>query len=119
MRWETHKGLTICWICSQIVALDSRSPRGSFAGAPCARCRSRSLHGREADRDAARHGSVFRDMRFVLVGPAARRQRLRANLPEGIDVAGEAPTMGAARALALDRRVLVAGHNPDGRRRSS
>jgi len=41
-------------------------------------------------------------MRFVLVGPPARRQRLRANLPEGIDVAGEAPTMGAARALAVD-----------------
>ncbi len=41
-------------------------------------------------------------MRLVLVGPPARRQRLRANLPEGIDVAGEAPTMGAARALAVD-----------------
>ncbi len=38
-------------------------------------------------------------MRVVLVGPAARRQRLRAELPEGVDVAGEAATLGAARAL--------------------
>ncbi len=38
-------------------------------------------------------------MRVVLVGPAARRQRLRAELPEGVDIAGEAATLGAARAL--------------------
>ena len=38
-------------------------------------------------------------MRVVLVGPPSRRQRLRAALPEGMDVAGEAATLGAARAL--------------------
>lgn len=53
-------------------------------------------------------------MRFVLVGPPARRQRLRANLPEGIDVAGEAPTMVTARALAVDPDAyLVAAATPD------
>ena len=38
-------------------------------------------------------------MRVVLVGPPSRRQRLRAELPEGMDVAGEAATLSAARAL--------------------
>ena len=38
-------------------------------------------------------------MRLVLVGSPARRQRLRAELPEGIDVAGEAATLSVARAL--------------------
>jgi DNA-binding NarL/FixJ family response regulator len=41
-------------------------------------------------------------MRVVLVGPPARRQRLREELPEGLDVAGEAATLGAARALDAD-----------------
>ena len=41
-------------------------------------------------------------MRVVLVGPPARRQRLHAELPEGIDVAGEAATLSAARALDAD-----------------
>ena len=41
-------------------------------------------------------------MRVVLVGPAARRQRLRSELPEGIDVAGEAATLSAAGALGAD-----------------
>ena len=41
-------------------------------------------------------------MRVVLVGPPARRQRLRAQLPDGVDVAGEAATLGAARALGAD-----------------
>jgi len=36
-------------------------------------------------------------MRVVLVGPSSRRQRLRAELPDGIDVVGEAATLGAAR----------------------
>ena len=56
---------------------------------------------READRDAARRVLIV-VMRVVLVGPPARRQRLRAQLPEGIDVAGEAATLGAARALDAD-----------------
>jgi DNA-binding NarL/FixJ family response regulator len=38
-------------------------------------------------------------MRVVLVGPPARRQRLRGELPDGVDVAGEAATVSAARAL--------------------
>jgi DNA-binding NarL/FixJ family response regulator len=37
-------------------------------------------------------------MRVVLVGPPSRRQRLRAELPEGIDVVSEAATLSAARA---------------------
>ena len=49
-------------------------------------------------------------MRVVLVGSAARRQRLRAELPEGIDVAGEAATLAAARALGANvDAYLVAG----------
>lgn len=41
-------------------------------------------------------------MRVVLVGPAQRRARLRMQLPEGIEVAGETPTLGGARALGVD-----------------
>jgi DNA-binding NarL/FixJ family response regulator len=41
-------------------------------------------------------------MRVVLVGPPARRQQLRAELPEGLDVAGEAASLSAARALAVE-----------------
>ena len=37
-------------------------------------------------------------MRVVLVGPPSRRQRLRAELPEGLDVVSEAATLSAARA---------------------
>ena len=40
-------------------------------------------------------------MRVVLVGAPARRERLRAQLPDGIDVVGEARTLGDARALGL------------------
>jgi DNA-binding NarL/FixJ family response regulator len=38
-------------------------------------------------------------MRVLLVGTPARRQRLRAELPECIGIVGEAATLGAARAL--------------------
>jgi len=41
-------------------------------------------------------------MRVVLIGPAVRRQRLRALLPDGMLVIAEASTMRAARALGLD-----------------
>jgi DNA-binding NarL/FixJ family response regulator len=41
-------------------------------------------------------------MRVVLVGPLARRQRLRAELPDSIEVAGEAASLSAARALAVE-----------------
>jgi two-component system nitrate/nitrite response regulator NarL len=52
-------------------------------------------------------------MRVVLVGSLARRQRLRADLPEGVEVAAEAATLGAAR--SLDTTVdayLVAAAGP-------
>jgi len=37
-------------------------------------------------------------MRVVLVGPPSRRQRLRAELPNGIEVVAETATLSAARA---------------------
>jgi DNA-binding NarL/FixJ family response regulator len=53
-------------------------------------------------------------MRVVLVGPAPRRERLRAQLPSGIEVAGEAPTLSAARALGIDANAyLIAASPPD------
>jgi DNA-binding NarL/FixJ family response regulator len=54
-------------------------------------------------------------MRLVLVGSPARRQRLRAELPEGIEVAGEAATLSAARALdAVADAYLIAGPETTG-----
>jgi DNA-binding NarL/FixJ family response regulator len=49
-------------------------------------------------------------MRVVLVGPLSRRGRLRAELPEGMELAGEAASMSAARALDLgpDAYLLAA-----------
>lgn len=41
-------------------------------------------------------------MRVVLVGPPLRRQRLRAELPDAMQVIAEASTMSAARALGHD-----------------
>jgi DNA-binding NarL/FixJ family response regulator len=38
-------------------------------------------------------------MRVILVGPADERKRLRARTPDGIEIAGEAPDLTAARAL--------------------
>ena len=40
-------------------------------------------------------------MQVILVGPYARRQQLRAQLPPDIEVIGDAPTMGAARTLGV------------------
>ena len=51
-------------------------------------------------------------MRVVLVGPALRRDRLRAQLPPGVEVAGEAPTLGAARALGLDASAYLLAATP-------
>jgi DNA-binding NarL/FixJ family response regulator len=51
-------------------------------------------------------------MRVVLVGTPAERARLRRALANGIEVVGEALTLGAARAIDCDA-FLVA---PDGRR---
>jgi DNA-binding NarL/FixJ family response regulator len=49
-------------------------------------------------------------MRVVLVGPPARRERLRSALPEGIDVLAEATTLAAAREFAshVEAYLLVA-----------
>ena len=53
-------------------------------------------------------------MRVVLVGPAVRRDRLRAQLPSELEIAGEAPTMSAARALGVDASAyLIAASPPD------
>jgi DNA-binding NarL/FixJ family response regulator len=54
-------------------------------------------------------------MRVVLVGSPARRQRLRADLPDGIEVAAEAATLGAARALgsAVDAYLVSAAGSAD------
>jgi DNA-binding NarL/FixJ family response regulator len=43
-------------------------------------------------------------MRVILVGPAEERRRLRTRVPSGLEIAGEAATIAAARALpvALD-----------------
>jgi DNA-binding NarL/FixJ family response regulator len=53
-------------------------------------------------------------MRVILVGTQARRQRLRAEVPAGVDVIAEAGTMSAARALGLEADAfLIADESPD------
>lgn len=49
-------------------------------------------------------------MRVVLVGTRARRERLRAQLPDGIEIAGEARTLGDARACGpgIDAYLIAA-----------
>ena len=47
-------------------------------------------------------------MRLVLVGPPARRDRLRRDLPDGVEIVGEAATMGEARALEADAYLIAA-----------
>jgi DNA-binding NarL/FixJ family response regulator len=52
-------------------------------------------------------------MRIVLVGPAGRLRRLRAQVPDGLDVIGEAATLSAARLVAGEPDAfLVAGAEP-------
>jgi DNA-binding NarL/FixJ family response regulator len=46
-------------------------------------------------------------MRVVIVGPAALRQRLRRQLPEGVEVVGEAASVNLARALRADAEAYV------------
>jgi DNA-binding NarL/FixJ family response regulator len=46
-------------------------------------------------------------MRVVIVGPPAGRERLRASLPEGLEVVAEAQTLGAARASEPDADAYV------------
>src|ERR1041385_1526567 len=53
-------------------------------------------------------------MRVVLVGPPAARARLRRELPEGVEVAGEAPTLAAARAANdADAYLLAADEDAE------
>jgi ATP/maltotriose-dependent transcriptional regulator MalT len=49
-------------------------------------------------------------MRVVLIGPPSRRRRLRAELPEGIDVVAEVAALSDARALGdgADAYLLTA-----------
>jgi DNA-binding NarL/FixJ family response regulator len=52
-------------------------------------------------------------MRVVLVGSQARRDRLRAELPSGMDAVAEAPTLSAARMLGAGADAfLVADASP-------
>lgn len=41
-------------------------------------------------------------LRVALVGPSARRQRLRAQLADGLEIVAESGTLGAARRIAAD-----------------
>jgi DNA-binding NarL/FixJ family response regulator len=54
-------------------------------------------------------------MRVVLVGPPARRQRLREQLPIGLDVVADAANVAEARAIhaAADAYLIAAASDPD------
>lgn len=51
-------------------------------------------------------------MRVVLVGPAEGRARLRAFLADGMDVVGEAATLGAARSAAFEADAWLIAPDP-------
>jgi len=51
-------------------------------------------------------------MRVVLVGARPRRLRLRAELPEGVEVVAEATTLGAARASADNADAYLIAATP-------
>jgi DNA-binding NarL/FixJ family response regulator len=51
-------------------------------------------------------------MRVVIVGPAARRARLRRELPEALEIVGEAETLPEARRLQDADAYLVAAAPP-------
>lgn len=53
-------------------------------------------------------------MRVVLVGPAAGRRRLRALLPDGLEVVGEAETPEAAKAAGFDADGWLMAPDEDG-----
>jgi DNA-binding NarL/FixJ family response regulator len=55
-------------------------------------------------------------MRVVLVGPAAERQRLRARLPPGVEVAAEYDTAEDARASDIAADAVMTAPAPSGRR---
>jgi DNA-binding NarL/FixJ family response regulator len=52
-------------------------------------------------------------MRVILVGTAAQRQRLRVELPEGLEVIAEAPSLSAARALDLGADAFLVAQSGD------
>ena len=53
-------------------------------------------------------------MRVILIGTAAQRQRLRVELPEGLEVIGEAPSLSAARALGLGADAFLMAESDAG-----
>ena len=58
-------------------------------------------------------------MRVVIVGPAARRARLRRGLHEGLDVIGEAETLSdARRVFDVDAYIVAAAPRRDDERPS-
>ena len=58
-------------------------------------------------------------MRVVLVGPAAERQRLRARLPPGVDVAAEYETAEDARAAGITADAVMTAPPQAGRQDGS
>jgi two-component system nitrate/nitrite response regulator NarL len=52
-------------------------------------------------------------MRVLIVGPAAARARLLANLPEGLDVVGESRTLAAARASGVSADAWLIAALPE------
>ena len=54
-------------------------------------------------------------MRVVLVGPHARRQRLRVQLPDSFEIVGEAPTLREARLAdaEIDAYIVASRTDPD------
>jgi len=53
-------------------------------------------------------------MRVLIVGPAAARARLLANLPEGLEVVGESRTLTAARASGVNADAWLIAAVPEG-----
>ena len=51
-------------------------------------------------------------MRVLLVGSPSERARLRAQLNESIEIAGEYATLGAARAADVDADAILLGSSP-------
>src|SRR5688500_9400863 len=52
-------------------------------------------------------------MRVLIVGPAAARARLLANLPDGLEVVGESRTLAAARASAVTAAAWLRAAPPE------
>ena len=52
-------------------------------------------------------------MRVVLVGPSSSRQRLRAQLPDGLEVVGESLSLTAARATNGDADAYLVASPPE------